>query len=109
MPVMTMPAPIEALVEAINIGDTERFLNCFTPMALVDDWGATYAGRDEIRLWSDRELIGAGGVVTVRRATQDGERITLIVDWRSSLHSGPGRFTFTLENGKVTALRIAEA
>ena len=40
---------LQAYEDAVNQGDTEAFLDLFTPDGLVDDNGRTFTGRDEIK------------------------------------------------------------
>lgn len=104
---IVIPPPIDVLVKAINEGDTDRLLALFAPGATVDDWGSKYIGLDQIRVWNDRELIGAKGVLTVRSAERQGDRVVLVTDWRSNFFTGPGRFVFTLEDGRIRHWKIA--
>lgn len=103
-----LPPPIDALVQAINDGDTDRLLGLLAPDASVDDWGSKYVGLDEIRAWNERELIGAKGRLTVTSVERTGGRVVLLTDWKSNFFTGPGRFTFTIENGKIKEWRITE-
>lgn len=102
-----IPAPLDALVAAVNAGDTDRFLSLFTNDGVVDDWGTQYTGPREIRAWSDRELIGAHGVMTVRALEHDQGRAVLLADWASTYYTGPGRFTFDIQGGKIARWTIA--
>ena len=52
-------AEVDQLIDNMNAGETDAFLAAFAPDGYVDDNGAASTGRDEIRVWSDRELIGA--------------------------------------------------
>lgn len=101
-----LPSPVDAVVQAINAGDTKGFLGFFTPGGVVDDWGKRYVGHAAIRTWSDRELIGAKGVLTVRSVATQGSVVTLDGDWKSSVYTGPGRFIFRLEVPLVSEWRI---
>jgi hypothetical protein len=103
-----LPPPIDALVKAINDGNTERLFGLLAPDACVDDWGSKYDGIDEIRTWNERELIGAKGRLTVTSVERTGDRVVLLTDWKSNFFTGPGRFTFKIENGKIKEWRITE-
>jgi SnoaL-like domain len=107
MPVK-VPPPVDKLVEAINGGDTEAFLAFFSPNGAVEDWGRRFEGRAAIRRWSDKELIGAKGVMTVTKASVRGSKITMDADWKSNFYTGSGRFTFTIEGDKISEMRISE-
>jgi hypothetical protein len=49
-----LPDPINHLVEIVNRGDTESFLNFFIVDGVVNDSGRRFVGQDSIRQWSDR-------------------------------------------------------
>lgn len=101
-----LPSPLARLVETVNGGDTAGFLDLLAPDCVVDDWGSVYRGRSEIKAWSDRELIGAKGIMTIRSIGQSGPDTEIIADWKSNFFTGPGRFTFRLQNDKVALWRI---
>ena len=101
-----IPAPIDALVAAINGGDTEAFLDAFAAGGLVDDWGSAYRGREAIAAWSARELIGAKGHLGAA-PQRLGDVVTIIGDWKSSFFSGPSRMEFLLDGEKIRELRIS--
>lgn len=101
-----LPPPIGALVQSINAGDTEGFLNLFTENGVVDDWGKQYIGHRAIRAWSDRELIGAKGVMTVRSVATSDSSVTVVGNWKSNYYTGPGKFIFSIEGQKVAEWRI---
>lgn len=44
MPDVSVPAPVQAVVDAINAADTEAFVNAFTADGYVDDWGRVFNG-----------------------------------------------------------------
>jgi hypothetical protein len=104
-----LPRPIDELVRTVNGGDTAGFLALLSDDCVVDDWGSIYSGRHEIRVWSDRELIGAKGLMTVRHIEQSGPQICLLADWKSSFYTGPGRFLLHVASGKITSWRIQGA
>ncbi|MGI6246820.1 MAG: nuclear transport factor 2 family protein [Pseudochelatococcus sp.] len=103
---LSIPAPLDALVSVINGGDTEGYLALLTEDSVVDDNGDRYVGKVEIKTWSDRELIGAKGVMTVQSVETHGTEIHLISDWKSNFYTGPGRFIFSIRDGKISEWRI---
>ncbi len=103
---VTIPPPVDRLVAAINGGDTEAFLALFAEDGVVDDWGSRMVGRAAIRTWSDRELIGAKGVLTVSKASARGGKATLDGDWKSNFYSGASHFVFTLDGETIREMRI---
>jgi len=38
---LSLPAPVRAVFDATNAGDTDAFLDAFTPDGVVDDWVAS--------------------------------------------------------------------
>lgn len=102
-----LAAPLDRFVAAVNAGDTAAFLACFAPDAVVDDWGRSFAGHAAIRGWSDRELIGARGVLTVRDLFGVGGAVTLRGHWASKVFTGESSFGFIIADGLIRSLRIS--
>ena len=67
----TLPAPVQAAVDAANRGDVEAFLGVFAEAGVVDDWGREFAGRNAIRGWSDAEFIGKQVTLAVVGVEED--------------------------------------
>jgi ketosteroid isomerase-like protein len=109
LPMPAIPPLIEAFRDATNSQDWPAFVALFDDDAVVNDWGSVYKGKAAIKGWSDREMIGAKGTLTVTRmiSDQDGV-ISFDTDWKSSFFSGAGRFTVTVKDGKIAELRISE-
>ncbi|HTM78312.1 MAG TPA: hypothetical protein VL133_11870, partial [Devosia sp.] len=110
MPDDAIPSILTALRDAINAGDTEAFLAFFPSTGIVEDWGRRFTGLSAIRGWSDKELIGARGIMRFGPVIeQSPDRISLNVDWTSSYYSGPGVFTFIFGADKIREMRISGA
>lgn len=106
----TLPTAIESLRQAINRGDTDAFLAFFPEDGVVEDWGRRFSGHAAIRGWSDKELIGAKGTLTITKVLSvSPQRVEVMTDWQSSFFSGTSKFTFTLDDGKVREMRISES
>ncbi|MFJ3957184.1 nuclear transport factor 2 family protein [Arthrobacter sp. NPDC090010] len=103
-----LPAPVDAFVEAVNRHDEEAFLDFFPTDGFVDDWGRVFTGRKAIKSWSDKEFIGARGVMTVQNVTQDAGSVTVVADWRSEYANGLSSFTFAVSGGKLASMTIRE-
>ena len=103
---VTLPLPIDRLVDAINRGDTDAFLGLFTETGVVDDWGRRFEGLAAIRAWSDAEFIGAHGHMEVKNVSRVHDLVTLAADWRSDFYSGACRFLFALDGARVRAMTI---
>ncbi|MCW5713576.1 MAG: nuclear transport factor 2 family protein [Bauldia sp.] len=104
-----IPTAVDAVIAAINRGDTDAFLGLFTDDGVVDDFGSIYSGYHEIAEWNARELIGAKGQLTVKRTERLRERIVVTGDWKSTFHTGPSRMEFSVRGDKVSLLRILPA
>lgn len=104
-----LPEAISRFIDAVNNFDTAAFLNSFASGGTVNDWGRTFTGVTAIKGWSDRELIGARGHLTVTRV-EEAEGETLVTgDWRSTHANGLSLFAFTVDDGnKIELLRITE-
>ena len=104
-----LPQPVASFVETVNRHDDEGFLDAFAAGAVVDDWGRTFTGRDEIKAWSDREFIGSQGVLTVEEVSiQDDSHVTVVGDWRSTHANGRSRFAFEVAGDRLTRMTIRE-
>jgi hypothetical protein len=56
--VPALPPLVATYVEATNSFDLERLLAAFADDALVDDQLRGYRGREAIRVWAARDIIG---------------------------------------------------
>ena len=85
---LQIPEPVAGFIDTVNAHDNQGFLDAFTPDGTVDDWGREFQGREAIKAWSDKEFIGATGVLTPEEVTVDGNDVTIIGDWRSTHEIG---------------------
>ncbi len=104
-----IPPAVDAVIAAINRGDSDAFLAAFADDGAVDDSGSIYSGYHEIAEWNAREFIGAGGHLTVKKTERSRERIVVTGDWKSSFLTGPSRMEFSVRGDKVSLLRILAA
>ncbi|MEO9327144.1 nuclear transport factor 2 family protein [Gordonia aurantiaca] len=103
-----VPTPVQRLLDAVNSGDTDAFLDAFAVNGRVDDWGRVFRGRDEIRRWSDAELIGKRATLAPLGAVGDSESVTLTATVGGDGFNGPSTFTFAIEGDLVTGMTIRE-
>lgn len=106
--VITSPAIVDTVLAAVNGADTDAFLDLFAADGTVDDWSSIYRGRQEIKTWSDRELIGAKARSALRSAEQHGNEASMMVDVGGDGFNGMSRFTFTVTDGRIRQMRITE-
>jgi hypothetical protein len=53
-----LPKAIQSFIKATNNHEGEAFINTFASDALVNDFSRNFRGRDAIKKWSDKEIIG---------------------------------------------------
>ena len=103
---VSLPAPVQAVFDATNAGDTEAFLDAFSADGVVDDWGREFQGRAAIKQWSDGENIGVHSTFDVTAADEhDGEWVVTATVGGGGFN-GPSHFTFRLEGGHVARMTI---
>ena len=104
-----IPPLAAALHDATNRQDWPAFIALFGDDPVVNDWGSVYRGVAAIKEWSDREMIGAKGTLTITKMISDQDGVIAFdTDWKSSFYSGAGRFTLTVRDGRIAELRISE-
>ncbi|ACL16806.1 nuclear transport factor 2 family protein [Methanosphaerula palustris] len=103
--------PIETYFYASNIPDNELIVNCFTEDAIVLDEGHTYRGHAAIRKWRD-DVTEQWTITTEITGVAEKGGETVVTATVSGNFDGspvPLDFHFTVENEKITALRIVLA
>lgn len=103
---LTLPTPVQALVDAINRGDTDAFVAVFTPDGVVDDWGRRLHGPKGVRSWADTDAIGAGAQMTVLSASTKGVVTEIRFAWRSRVFNGESSAFVTVEGDQIAEFRI---
>jgi hypothetical protein len=103
---MTTPAVITAFVDAVNTGDTAAFLALFAESGVVNDWGSRYVGHEEIRIWSNRELIGVQATLDITSSEQHGNEASVRAQVGGNGYNGPSRFSFSMDGAQVKEMRV---
>jgi hypothetical protein len=103
------PAVVDAFVNAVNAGDTEAFLALFADRGIVDDWGTRYSGRQKIRVWSDRELIGVNATIEITSSEQHGQEASVLAQVGGRGFKGTSRFSFIMDGTLIKEMRITAA
>jgi ketosteroid isomerase-like protein len=103
---LSLPAPVRAVFDATNAGDTDAFLDAFTPDGVVDDWGREFHGREAIKRWSDGENIGVHAVLTPTAMTFGDREYVVTADAAGGGFNGPSHFTFCVEGDRVARMTI---
>jgi SnoaL-like domain len=101
-----LPAPVARLLDAIADGDAEAFVAGFAADGYVDDWGRTFRGPDEVRRWSDGELIGVQATFTDVEVAAPGNPVTIRATVGGNGFNGPSTFTFGYTDDQVDSMTI---
>ena len=101
----TLPAAVRALLDATNAGDLDGFLGAFTTSGVVDDWGREFRGED-IRRWSDAEVLGKNVTLEVTAVHRDGDVTIVLATVGGDGFNGPSTFGFAVEEGRISSMTI---
>jgi hypothetical protein len=98
--------PISRMLEATNHGDSDAFLAAFADDAVLDDWGRTFTGHEEIAGWNARENIGVNSHIEVTGVEGSGDSIRVGVSVSGDGYNGGGAFTFVLAGDRIARMVI---
>jgi hypothetical protein len=102
----SLPAPVQAVFDATNAGDTTAFLDAFTADGVVDDWGREFRGREAIKKWSDGENIGVHATFAPTGVTEQNGEYVVEATVGGEGFNGPSHFTFRVEGDRVSRMTI---
>jgi hypothetical protein len=98
---------IQRVFDATNRADSEAFVDAFAEDGVIDDWGRTFTGHDEIASWNARENIGVHSHIEPGEVTRDGDAYKVGVTVSGDRYNGGGAFTFTLApDGRIARMTI---
>ena len=103
-----LPAPIQAMIDATNAGDSDAFVAAFTEDGYVNDWGREFRGHAGLRAWDATDNIGVQAhfdVVSVEQQRADAYVVVLTVSGNG--FNGTGPMTFTVRGDKLASMVIA--
>ena len=112
MTTKTLPAPVSAYLEATNSFNLDGFVALFDDDALVNDHRDEFIGKERIRAWAAREIIGDHVTLKVVSQRAVGNHVTLKaeVDGDFDKKGLPSplvlAFYFCLSDGRISALVI---
>jgi hypothetical protein len=104
--VSDLDPPIRQMIDATNRGDSEDFLAAFADDAVLDDWGRTFTGHDEIAGWNARENIGVNSHIAVTGVERSGNEVCVGVSVSGDGYNGGGAFTFVLAGDRIARMVI---
>lgn len=95
---------VRAFIDALNAGDRTAFQAALTPGATMSDDGTD---RD-LAEWTEREIFGAAGHLTVEQAHDDGR--SFVASYSNSTWGAMRtRWKFTVREGKVARFETGQA
>lgn len=103
---VTVPAPVQAFVDAINCADTDAFVDLFTPDGLVNDWDTEYTGHEGVRRWADSDAIGALAKMTLLTASTEADTTTVRFNWSSRVFNGESTGIFVVHDERLRSFTI---
>jgi hypothetical protein len=101
-----LPAPVARAIDAVNAEDTGAFLSTFSADGWIDDNGRRFTGHDEMRTWSDRELIGAHTRFEITGAEPTDAGVAVDIEVASDGFNGFSRFAFEVEGDALRGMAI---
>jgi hypothetical protein len=112
MTTKALPSPVSAYVEATNSFDLDGFVALFDDDALVNDHRDEFIGKERIRAWAAREIIGDHVTLKVVNQRVVGNHVALKaeIDGNFDKKGLPSplvlAFYFCLSDGRISALVI---
>jgi len=98
--------PIRAMIEATNRGDHAGVVAAFGPVAILDDFGRTFTGREEIARWDAQENTGTNNRLAVTAVSRSGPEIRVAIDVTGNGYNGSGVLTFVTDDRAIQRLTI---
>lgn len=112
MNIANLPAPIPEYVDTTNAFDLSRLVATFDDRALVNDHRCEFVGKEQIRSWAAREIVGDHVTLKVvgTRVCGDSVALTAEVDGDFDKSGLPQPLVlalyFAVSNGQIVQLVI---
>ena len=101
-----IPAAIQRALTAIDEQDNDAFVAAFAAGGYVDDWGRQFHGHEQIRSWSENELIGKQATFTNTQVSTPGNPLTIVTQVGGEGYNGPSHFTFAIQAEQIASMTI---
>lgn len=105
-PMTTLPQPITEFFESSNRGDATGVVACFTPTAVLDDWGRHFEGHAGVASWDRTDNTGVQAHIEPVGAKIVGDMIVVTVKVSGNGFNGTGHMHFELHGDKIAKLDI---
>ncbi|TAJ46789.1 MAG: nuclear transport factor 2 family protein [Herbiconiux sp.] len=102
----TLPPAIAHFFDATNHADRERFLSAFAADAVLDDWGHTYTGRDEVARWNETDNMGVQSHFEVTGFTVHNGIYAVSIQVTGNGFNGGGTMAFTIVDDLISRVDI---
>lgn len=101
-----IPQPIVAFFESSNRGDAASVITCFTPTAILDDWGRHFEGHAGIASWDRTDNTGVQAHIQAVSSKAEGDTVVVTVKVSGNGFNGTGHMHFQLRGDKIARLDI---
>ncbi len=102
----TIPQPILAFFESSNRRDAAGVVACFTPTAILDDWGRHFEGHEGVSSWDRTDNTGVQAHIEPVGVRAAGDTFVVTVKVSGKGFNGTGHMHFELDADKIARLDI---
>lgn len=102
----SLEPPIRAMIEATNRGDHAGLVALFGADAVVNDFGRTFTGPEEIARWDAQENTGTNNRLTVTGVTRSDPRVRVAIAVTGNGYNGSGMLAFVADGEAIHRLTI---
>jgi hypothetical protein len=92
--------PVNCYFEAVAAHDSEALADCFADDGVVLDVGRTVSGRDAIKMWAEREVLG-GSYNIIDIGERDSIVSVLLIFTPQDEEAFYARYEFEIKNHKI--------
>ncbi|WP_374692769.1 nuclear transport factor 2 family protein [Burkholderia sp. SCN-KJ] len=101
-----IPQPIVKFIDSSNRGDAAAVVTCFTPSAILHDWGRHFEGHEGIAAWDRTDNTGVQAHIDPVRVKTCGDTVVVTVKVSGNGFNGTGHMHFQLEGERIARLDI---
>ena len=103
---LDLPPPIACFIDRTNAGDAAGLIECFTPNAVIIDWGRRFEGLDGVAAWDKTDNTGVQSRIRPTAVTpiRQGYRVSVVVSGAG--YNGAGEIEFGLSNDRISSIEI---
>jgi hypothetical protein len=101
-----LPKPIQAFIDASNRGDAAAVIACFTPTAVLDDWGRSFVGHAGIADWDRADNTGVQSQLAAINVETVDTTVIVTVNVRGNGFNGRGHMHFKITGDRISRLDI---